>query len=253
MPAKHKALYALPNLVTLTSLGCGFYAIVRGATATQPLDFAMAAAFVFLATLFDGMDGRVARMTRTQSEFGEQLDSLVDVVSSGVAPALILYRWGLEPLGIWGYFGAFAFAACGAMRLARFNVMARQNVPSMKKFFIGLSIPMGAATMMSVVWLHSHLGFETVENPWSVLAVTLCVSFLMVSHVRFYNFKDTSPRGLLLMAMAVSFFGFMALRFSVPAALVAGCGLYLGLGLVGECVVSGRELFLRRSAATNDR
>src|SRR3954471_22167882 len=118
-----KLMFVLPNLFTVTSIFCGFYAITLCAGEASPSQLYQAALAIFFAMFFDGFDGRVARLTKTQSEFGVELDSLADVMSFGVAPGLLMYKWALAPLGFWGLFASFSFAACGAMRLARFNVL----------------------------------------------------------------------------------------------------------------------------------
>src|SRR5271156_4013796 len=123
-----KAMFVLPNLFTVSSIFCGFFAMTLWAGGEERTGrFYQAALAILFAIFFDGFDGRVARLTKTQSEFGVQLDSLADLVSFGVAPALLLYKWALQPLGFWGLFLAFLFTACGALRLARFNVLAKRH------------------------------------------------------------------------------------------------------------------------------
>src|SRR3954471_2423525 len=130
-----KLMFVLPNLFTVSSIFCGFYALTLCAGAATPAQLYQAALAIFFAMFFDGIDGRVARLTRTQSDFGVELDSLADVMSFGMAPALLVYKWALAPLGFAGIFLAFAFATCGALRLARFNVMAHRKVPGSSQFF----------------------------------------------------------------------------------------------------------------------
>lgn len=122
-----KLMFVLPNLFTVTSIFCGFYAITLCSGEAEPVQLYQAALAILFAMFFDGFDGRVARLTKTQSDFGMQLDSLADVMSFGAAPALLVYKWALAPMGFWGLFISFAFMACGAMRLARFNVLALRN------------------------------------------------------------------------------------------------------------------------------
>ena len=136
-----KAMFVLPNLFTVSSILLGFYALTLCAGEATPLQLYQAALAIFFAMFFDAFDGRVARMTKTQSDFGVQLDSLADVISFGAAPALLVYKWALAPLGFLGFFVSFAFAACGALRLARFNVLAQRGDKGSSRFFVGLPDP----------------------------------------------------------------------------------------------------------------
>src|SRR6185295_3876011 len=139
----HKLKFVLPNLFTVTSIFCGFYALTLCAGEASPSQLYQAALAIFFAMFFDGFDGRVARLTRTQSQFGVELDSLADVMSFGLVPAILVYKWALAPLGFWGIFVAFMFASCGALRLARFNVLAqRSGHGGSSRFFVGLPIPL---------------------------------------------------------------------------------------------------------------
>ncbi len=176
----HKLKFVLPNLFTVTSIFCGFYALTLCSGDPSPAKLYQAALAIFFAMFFDGFDGRVARLTRTQSQFGVELDSLADVISFGVAPAMLVYKWALAPLGFIGLFVAFFYAACGALRLARFNVMSRRAVGS--RFFVGLPIPLAAGVIVSVVIAH-HLtrGRElgtSARVPYLVVVTVL--SLLMV-------------------------------------------------------------------------
>src|SRR6185436_20872397 len=128
-----KLLFVLPNLFTVSSIFCGFYALTLCTGETGPAQLYQAALAIFFGIFFDGFDGRVARLTKTQSQFGMELDSLADVVTFGAAPALVVYRWALQPMGILGIFIGFMFAACGALRLARFNVLALKEEEAKKK------------------------------------------------------------------------------------------------------------------------
>ena len=136
-----KAMFVLPNLFTVSSIFLGFYSMTLASGDATPEELYRAALAIFFAIFFDMFDGRVARMTRTQSDFGVQLDSLADVISFGAAPALLVYRWALAPMGFMGLFLSFAFAACGALRLARFNVLAARGDKASHRFFTGLPIP----------------------------------------------------------------------------------------------------------------
>src|SRR5512146_2802627 len=147
-----KAMFVLPNLFTVSSILLGFYALTLCAGDATPDELFRAALAIMFAMFFDAFDGRVARMTKTQSDFGVQLDSLADVISFGAAPALLVYKWALAPLGFAGVFISFAFAACGALRLARFNVLAQRSAHGGGgRFFVGLPIPLAAGMIVSLV------------------------------------------------------------------------------------------------------
>jgi len=192
----HNLMFVLPNLFTASSILCGFYALTVCAVAdATPVVFYQAALAIFFGIFFDGFDGRVARLTRTQSQFGMELDSLADVVTFGVAPALLLYKWALEPLGIAGMLVAFLFLLCGALRLARFNVLAlREASPKNPAYFVGLPIPLAAGVVVSWVFV-AHQDIEKLGvlglNAHSLVAAgTVFLALLMVSTVRYRTFKD---------------------------------------------------------------
>ena len=184
-----RGIYILPNAFTTASLFCGFYAIV------QAMDdrFVHSAVAIFLAMVLDSLDGRVARMTNTQSAFGEQFDSLSDMVSFGAAPALIMYEWTLRGLGKWGWLAAFVYCAGAALRLARFNT----NIGVVdKRYFQGLPSPAAAALVVGLVWVATDLR-ETrwitatrADLAWVAWAFTVYAGLTMVSNVPFYSFKD---------------------------------------------------------------
>jgi CDP-diacylglycerol---serine O-phosphatidyltransferase len=183
---RRKGIYMLPNAVTLAALFGGFYAIVMAMNGR----FEMAAVGVFCAMVLDSLDGRVARMTNTQSAFGEQMDSLSDMVSFGAAPALIVYEWALKGLGKAGWVVAFFYCACAALRLARFNT----NIGIVdKRFFQGLPSPAAAALVTGLIWVMDDAGFKNVSEvswlTWVAWGVTLFAGFTMVTNVPFYSFK----------------------------------------------------------------
>lgn len=185
--ARHRGIYLLPNLFTTGALFCGFYAIVSGMHG----NFGHAAVAIFLAMLLDGMDGRVARMTNTQSAFGEQYDSLADMVSFGVAPALVVFSWALHDLGRWGWAAAFIYTACAALRLARFNT---QIGIVDKKYFVGLASPAAASIIAATVW--TWFDVRPVGGWASALAVLTAVTgLLMVSNFHYTSFKSVDFRG----------------------------------------------------------
>ena len=187
-----KAMFVLPNLFTVSSIFLGVYALTLCDGDASPLKLYQAALAIIFAMVFDGFDGRVARMTRTQSEFGMQLDSLADVISFGAAPALLVYKWALAPLGLLGIFIAGFYAACGAMRLARFNVLSARGDKGSSHFFVGLPIPLAAGTITALVIAHyKEFGAATDGATRAPVAViTLLLSLLMVSTVRYRTFKD---------------------------------------------------------------
>ena len=178
-----KGIYVLPNLFTLAALFGGFYAIVMAMNDR----FEMAAIGVFCAMVLDSLDGRVARMTNTQSAFGEQMDSLADMVSFGAAPALISYEWALKGIGRWGWVAAFVYCSCAALRLARFNV---NTAVVDRRFFQGLPSPAAAALVMGFVWLMNDMGYSGAEVVWITFAICLFAGLTMVTNAPFYSFKD---------------------------------------------------------------
>ena len=186
---RRKGIYILPNLFTLGALFGGFYAVVMAMNSR----FEMAAYGIFTAALLDTLDGRVARMTNTQSAFGEQMDSLSDMVCFGAAPALIVYEWALKGLGKAGWIAAFVYCACAMLRLARFNT----NIGIVdKRFFQGLPSPAAAALLVGFIWVMDDAGYTLVNRiewlSWSAFALSLYAGLTMVTNVPFYSFKDVS-------------------------------------------------------------
>ncbi len=178
--------HPLPCLFTIASLFCGFYSIlacIRG-------DYVLAATTILIAAVFDGLDGRVARLTGTTSTFGMELDSLCDMVSFGVAPGLLAYFWALEPYGRYGYLAAFLYIATTCLRLARFN--SQQSLESSPKNFTGLPCPAAAGMISSMVLFSSYLGIEQDVKHISVLLMVYVLSYLMVSNHTYLSFKKTN-------------------------------------------------------------
>ena len=200
-----QGIYLLPNLLTTAALFSGFYAVL----ASHHGDFELATIAIFVAMIFDGLDGRVARMTNTQSDFGVQYDSLADLISFGAAPAMLVYSWQLQHLGNLGWGIAFIYVACAAMRLARFNVKA--NKEEDKSFFIGLPSPLSAALVASLVWV--GIRYQSAINDYLLLFLitiaTLTAGLLMVSRLRYYSFKEVNLKGripfLAILVMAILF------------------------------------------------
>ena len=194
-----KGIYILPNLFTTGSLFAGFYSMVS----TMNGDYRTAAIWVLVASIFDGLDGKVARITGTSSKFGVEYDSLADVVAFGVTPGLLMYSWALRPFGRLGWLAAFLFVVCGALRLARFNV---QVATVESKRFVGLPIPAAASMVSATVLLFYHFGWPSSYKKLAILILIYCLAFLMVSNIKYYSFKDPSiikrqPFAVLVMAV----------------------------------------------------
>lgn len=198
---RRKGVYLLPNLFTTAALFSGFYAIVAGMDG----NFANAAMAILAAQILDGFDGRVARMTNTTSAFGVQYDSISDMVSFGLAPALVIFSWGLEPLGKLGWAVAFIFAACAAIRLARFNTQV-ETVD--KRFFVGLASPPSAAVLAFTTWVGKDVQ-PGLELSILTAVVTLFLALLMVSNLKYNSFKGLDVKGrvpfVVLVAMVLVF------------------------------------------------
>jgi CDP-diacylglycerol--serine O-phosphatidyltransferase len=230
-PRRNNAIYLLPNLFTTGALFAGYYAIV----ASINQRFVEAAVAVFIAGLLDGLDGRIARLTNTQSEFGVQYDSLSDLVSFGLAPSLIMYNWSLvtlKSLGpFWGKLGwliAFLYAACAALRLARFNT---QVGSADKRYFVGLASPAAAGTLVSFIWAAESYGLNGTDLRWVTLVLTAVVALLMVSRVRYYSFKSWPERipfyWLLALVLVIA-----ALALEPASTLLAVMWLYALSGML---------------------
>lgn len=198
--ARRKGIYLLPNLLTTAGLFSGFYAVI----ASMNDRFEAAAIAIFIAMIFDGLDGRVARLTNTQSAFGAEYDSMADIVSFGIAPSIVVYNWALSGLGKAGWLAAFVFVAGGALRLARFNT---QVGVADKRFFQGLAIPAAAAILASMVWFGVDAEIDGKDVSYLVAAVTFLLGLLMVSNFRYNSFKDVDWRS------KVSFVSVLAIVF----------------------------------------
>lgn len=181
--ARRRAIYVWPNLVTTASLFAGFFAIISA----LELNYLYAAFAVLASLVFDGLDGRLARATGATSRFGVEYDSLSDLVAFGVAPSVMLYQWALAPLGRLGFAAAFLFTACGALRLARFNVQT-EKVGS--KHFVGLPIPAAASMVATCIMVWAEFGSPDPINPWVILALSFILSFLMVSNIPYLSLKE---------------------------------------------------------------
>jgi CDP-diacylglycerol--serine O-phosphatidyltransferase len=230
---RRKGIYILPNLFTLAALFGGFYAVVMAMNGR----FDMAAVGVFVAMVLDSLDGRVARMTNTQSAFGEQMDSLSDMVSFGAAPALIAYEWALKGLGRWGWIAAFVYCACAALRLARFNV--NTSVVD-KRYFQGLPSPAAAALVAGFIGLMTDLEVKPYDVVWVMFAIALFSGLTMVTNVPFYSFKDVQMKKSVPFAVIVLIaLGIAVINIHPPIVLFA---LFVIYGLSGYWVYGWRKL-----------
>lgn len=247
-----KSLFILPNLFTLSSVLCGFYAIlIASAPDAVADDFYRSALLIIFAMFFDTIDGRVARLTKTQSAIGVQLDSLADVVSFGVAPMVLVHRWSVGALGTIGTLACFAYLACGVIRLARFNVLttAASGAPKKpSKWILGLPIPGAAGILISLVVantvarqtaLRDHIG-----SPWLIFGVVVALAFLMVSTIRFRSFKDIqlNVRTVTFVLLAIGSTIFVAMRFHVAFALVWLLASYVAIALLETIVRVARRV-----------
>jgi CDP-diacylglycerol--serine O-phosphatidyltransferase len=229
---RRKGLYILPNMVTLAALFAGFYSIVMAMNGR----FDMSAIGIFCAMVLDSLDGRVARMTNTQSAFGEQMDSLSDMVSFGAAPALISYEWALRGLGRWGWIAAFVYCACAALRLARFNV--NTGVVD-KRYFQGLPSPAAAALIAGFILLMTELGVKGPAVAWPMFGLALYAGLTMVTNVPFYSFKDIGIKKSVPFAVIVLVaLGIAAVSIDPASVLLA---VFVAYGLSGYIVYIWRR------------
>ena len=227
---RRQGIFLLPNLFTTGGLFAGFYAIIAALRG----DFESAAIAIFVAMVFDGLDGRIARLTNTSSKFGAEYDSLADMVSFGVAPALVMFSWGLNDLGKFGWSAAFIYVACAALRLARFNT---QIDSADKNFFTGLASPAAASILASTVWVCHDVGWEGAMLPYelsvAVALLTAVTGFLMMTNFPYYSFKDIDFRGrvpFVVIFLVVLVFGLVTV--DPPSILLAAFLVYAASGPV---------------------
>jgi CDP-diacylglycerol--serine O-phosphatidyltransferase len=231
---RRQGIYLLPNLFTTGALFAGFYAII----AAMRGDFESAAIAIFAALVLDGLDGRVARLTNTSSKFGAEYDSLSDMVSFGVAPALVMFSWALGELGKFGWSVAFIYVACAALRLARFNT---QIDTADKNYFTGLASPAAASVVAGTVWVCNDLGLVGADLPFVLSVVvgvlTATVGFLMVTNFQYYSFKGIDFHGrvpFVVMIAVVLVFGLITV--DPPLILLAGFLTYAVSGPVMQVI-----------------
>lgn len=232
---RRRGIYLLPNLFTTGCLFAGFYAIVAAITDR----FEAAAIAIFIAMIMDGLDGRVARLTNTQSAFGAEYDSLADMISFGLAPALVMFVWALSDLGKLGWLAAFVYTAGTALRLARFNTQVGR---ADKRYFQGLASPAAAAVMAGLVWVGHDYALEGRAIAIVSLFVTVLVGVLMVSNVRYRSFKDLDLKGRVpFVAILVVVLVFVLISIDPPQVLLGIFGLYAISGPVVTLVTLRRR------------
>lgn len=233
-----KTYFILPNLFTLANVFCGFFALTRCAGAARIEELYEAALAICFGLFFDLFDGRVARLTRTQSQLGLQLDSLADVISFGAAPALLVFKWGLTHFGLAGVFVAFLFVAAAALRLARFNVLTQHELQGKTgRYFLGLPTPAAASMIVSLVVVHYRIGGDyQVVGQSTIATLVVILAYLMVSRVRFRSFKDIRltkhTLGLLFLVALICAIIIAQLRASFIFIFLISC--YVALGLAEE-------------------
>jgi CDP-diacylglycerol--serine O-phosphatidyltransferase len=243
----HKGVFLLPNALTTGALFAGFYSIISGING----HYTAAAVAVVIAGVLDGLDGRVARLTNTQSEFGVQYDSLSDLISFGLAPALLAFNWSLSSMrdisplaGKLGWLAAFLFAACAALRLARFNTQASSGD---KSYFQGLASPAAAGTLVATIWFFNDQGISGESVRWLLWLETVVLGLLMFSRVRYFSGKswptgDRIPTGFLFLVVLV----FVLLAIDPPTVMMVIGIIYVFSGLV--MTVLGRQQWKNRRA-----
>ncbi|MGD9700030.1 MULTISPECIES: CDP-diacylglycerol--serine O-phosphatidyltransferase [unclassified Acinetobacter] len=226
---KRRGIYLWPNLITTAALLSGFYSII----ASMNGDFTQAIYAIFLAALFDGLDGRVARAIGAQSPFGEQFDSLSDLLAFGVAPAILMYSWSLNDLGRIGLAACFVYTACAAFRLARFNV---QIGVVDKRYFIGVASPLAAVIIITLVWVAQdfpqifdirELGIQ-IFNAIAIIAVGL----LMISNIKYYSFKTFDRKRVPFFVLPIAVFIFAAITYNIPVGILVISIIYALSGFV---------------------
>lgn len=214
-----KGVFLIPNLLTTSALFAGFFSIIMSING----DFIKACIAIFVAQLLDGADGRVARMTHTQSEFGAQYDSMSDVMAFGLAPAILAFQWSLHDLGQVGWVAAFIYVAGAALRLARFNVQINKVD---KKFFVGLASPAGAGVIWATVWSLADFGVTGEEVVYLMVILVPLIGVLMVSPIRYFSFKDISAQ------RRVPFFVLLAIVMVLSIVALDPPRVLLGFALV---------------------
>lgn len=244
-PRRRPGIYLLPNLLTTAGLFAGFYGIVAAIGGR----YEEAAIAIFVAIVMDGMDGRIARMTNTQSDFGAEYDSLVDMVAFGLAPALIVYEWALQPLGKIGWLIAFVYAAATALRLARFNT---QVSTLGKRYFQGLASPAAAGLIAGLVWFVDDAGMAGTDVTYIVAFLTTAAGVLMVSNVRYRSFKDIDFKGKIRFVIVLFIvLGLVFISIAPPQVLFLLALIYAGSGPLLTLISLRKRRLARQSADSN--
>ncbi len=240
---RRRGIYILPNLFTTAALFAGFYAIVQAMNG----HFEQSAVAIFIAMVLDGLDGRVARLTHTQSAFGAEYDSLSDMVSFGAAPALVIYEWALKGMGKLGWIAAFIYCAGAALRLARFNT----NIEIVdKRYFQGLPSPAAAALVAGLVWVLLDLGYSGEQARWYACALTIFAGITMVSNIRFWSGKDINlRRSVPFMVVPAIVLAYMLLSSYPQGVLFA---LFLGYALSGYVLAAWQWLRRRKANSSSN-
>jgi CDP-diacylglycerol--serine O-phosphatidyltransferase len=236
--ARSRGIYLLPNLFTTAALFAGFYAVL----ASMNDQFEKAAIAIFLAMILDGLDGRVARMTNTQTAFGAEYDSLSDMVAFGLAPALVMYQWGLGDLGKVGWLAAFIYTAGAALRLARFN---SQLATADKRYFTGLPSPSAAAVLAGSVWVAVDNGLQPEAVSWLAALLTAATGLFMVSNIKYYSFKQVDFKG------KVPFFSIVVVMLVFAVVLTAPALVLFAIFFV--YTLAGPVLSLRRLVLAREK
>ena len=218
---RRRGIYLLPNLFTTAALFAGFYAIVQAMNGR----FEYSAVAIFVAMVLDGLDGRVARLTHTQSEFGAEYDSLSDMISFGAAPALVIYEWALKGMGKWGWIAAFIYCTCAALRLARFNTKTGAED---KRFFQGLPSPAAAALIAGLVWVMLDFKIVGSDIKWLAWSITVFAGFTMVSNLPYYSGKEINlhKRVPFVTVLLLALFFFVLIPSDPPVVLFCLFMLY---------------------------
>ena len=235
---KRRGIYLWPNLITTAALLSGFYSII----ASMNGEFQQAIYAIFLAALFDGLDGRVARAIGAQSPFGEQFDSLSDLLAFGVAPAILMYSWSLNDLGRIGLAACFVYTACAAFRLARFNV---QIGVVDKRYFIGVASPLAAVMIISLVWVGMDIPavFDLRETGIQIFnaVVIIAVGLLMISNVKYYSFKTVDRRRVPFAVLPIIVFVLAAVTYNIPMGILIISVIYALSGFVTTLMAKKAE------------
>jgi len=245
-----RTFFILPNLFTLSSVFCGFFALALCSGEAHTEQLYQAALAICFGFFFDTFDGRVARLTKTQSALGLQLDSLADVITFGAAPAMLVYKWGLTRFGLWGVFIAFLFVAAGALRLARFNILsADTHKPG--KYMLGLPIPAAAGVVVSLVVVHHKVGGNQVYSQGGIAALIVILSYLMISRVRFRSFKDLrlTRKSLAVIFLIIACGIIITMKLRASFIFLGLMSAYLALGLTEEVLLFAADQRRKRREA----